>query len=409
MNKFSEEEHLFSAEDEVYHVQNEIRNSAISATNQLCFPIHKIWTDANGVVINVTNGFLNFTGYERNDMIGRKCNFLQGKDTDSTDVRTIRKAIAAKQETCVVILNYCKNGNPFWNVLTILPVYNASHELVSFSSTIVGLRIPPQMRNKPRLCLTDAMALINVFSAIPSTISLKFETLSVDSETVSTDEERSLFKHINYSTIGTKEPIIIEETVDFIAETNLPTEKGVFRMRAYRNNVTGAEPLALIHGNVRGKKAVLCRVHDQCVTSEVFGSVKCDCKQQLDYALNEIKTNSPGIVFYLPQEGRGIGIANKVAAYALQESGFDTVDANRELGLPDDAREYACVPQILADLNVKSIRLMTNNPRKIDKLSNLGVTITERVECICTPNSPHSRHYVSTKAERMGHMIDMKH
>ena len=176
-------------------------------------------------------------------------------------------------------------------------------------------------------------------------------------------------------------------------------------MRAYRNPATGAEPLAMIVGDVENQpNGVLCRVHDQCQTSEVFGSLKCDCKEQLDLALERIQTEG-GMLIYLPQEGRGIGLANKVAAYAAQEMGLDTVDANRSLGLPDDAREYDAVKDILADLGVASLRLMTNNPRKVAELTKLGIKVEERVPIITPPNSEFSRMYVKAKQERMAHMF----
>ena len=190
---------------------------------------------------------------------------------------------------------------------------------------------------------------------------------------------------------------------------------------------------------VKGSEACPVRVHDQCMTSEVLGSLRCDCKGQLDQALASIQeigqgmddrilhitlkstklsrisisppiisnfsAHDPGMVIYLPQEGRGIGLANKIAAYALQETGVDTVDANRQLGLPDDARVYGAVAQILKDLSVSSIKLMTNNPRKIEHLSNLGINIVERMSCASPSLSSWSKSYVKAKINRMGHML----
>ena len=161
-------------------------------------------------------------------------------------------------------------------------------------------------------------------------------------------------------------------TTKFVAETRLPTKQGAYRLMAFRDS---SKPLGLsdvtllIWGQVEGRSDVPVRVHDQCATSEVFGSLKCDCKDQLDAAKMLIRDNPDGgIIFYLPQEGRGIGLSNKIAAYALQEKGHDTVDSNRLLGLPDDAREYSCVPTILDHLKISSIALITNNPRKIRML-----------------------------------------
>lgn len=148
----------------------------------------------------------------------------------------------------------------------------------------------------------------------------------------------------------------------------------------------------------------MVRVHDACFTSEVLGSLKCDCREQLQLALEHIHNHPPGIVIYLQQEGRGIGLANKIAAYALQEKGLDTVDANRALGLPDDCREYSAVKHILNDLGVKSIILMTNNPRKIVQMESLGIQVTGRLPCIVSP-SEFNQGYLQAKEERMSHML----
>ncbi|KAK9786794.1 hypothetical protein WJX73_000386 [Symbiochloris irregularis] len=147
------------------------------------------------------------------------------------------------------------------------------------------------------------------------------------------------------------------------------------------------------------------RVHDACFTSEVLGSLKCDCSGQLQLAMEYIQQHKPGIVIYLQQEGRGIGLANKIAAYALQEKGLDTVDANRALGLPDDCREYSSVSNILRDLGVKSVKLMTNNPRKIRVLERLGVKVLERLPCIVAPGALNV-HYLATKRLRMSHLLE---
>lgn len=193
-----------------------------------------------------------------------------------------------------------------------------------------------------------------------------------------------------------------EPAVQFVAETLLPTARGSYRVRAYRDPRTGSEPLAIVSGDVIGRAGVLVRVHDECLTSEVLGSLRCDCREQLEHALDRIRIEG-GVVVYLRQEGRGIGLANKIAAYALQEQGLDTVDANRALGLPDDAREYGAAAAILADLGLTDIRLLTNNPRKIEKLTVLGVSVRERVPTLM-PANPHSRGYLSAKRDRMGHL-----
>ena len=195
----------------------------------------------------------------------------------------------------------------------------------------------------------------------------------------------------------------------FVAETKLPTDRGFYRVRAYRhvNPNTGevTEPVCVIYGEVEGREDVPVRVHDACFTSEVLGSMKCDCKQQLEMAMDYIKENGPGIVCYLQQEGRGIGLANKIAAYAVQEEGVDTVDANRRLGLPDDTREYTAVENMLRELDVKSVQLMTNNPRKIRELECGGIKITGRIACVVKANL-FNEGYLAAKERRMSHVLD---
>jgi len=202
-------------------------------------------------------------------------------------------------------------------------------------------------------------------------------------------------------------PLVHTNKLSFVAETNLPTIRGNFRVRSYRltTNLSTIEPLAIIFGEVEGKSNVPLRVHDQCFTSEVLGSMKCDCQEQLSFSLEYIKSHSPGIVIYLQQEGRGIGLANKIAAYSLQENGFDTVEANRRLGLPDDSRNYDVVYDILQDLKIQSVQLLTNNPRKIDLLTQLGIQITQRIPIVMVPNSTNLG-YLQTKALKMNHLLD---
>jgi len=196
-----------------------------------------------------------------------------------------------------------------------------------------------------------------------------------------------------------------EPRVSFVAETLLPTDKGSYRVRAYRDGVDDTEPVAIVFGDVSGGVDVPVRVHDECFTSEVLGSLKCDCREQLDFAMDFIRRRGPGVVIYLRQEGRGIGLANKIAAYHLQEHGHDTVDANRMLGLPDDSRRYDAAACMLRDMGVESIRLMTNNPRKVEKLAEQGVRISERIPVLIKAN-PHSAGYLEAKHARMGHDLD---
>jgi len=186
-------------------------------------------------------------------------------------------------------------------------------------------------------------------------------------------------------------------SLECLARAPIPTKHGEFD--AY---VFPGEHVALVHGDLRGKEGALVRVHSECLTSEVFGSLKCDCKEQLDAAMSAIARVGEGAVLYLRQEGRGIGLANKIRAYALQSRGHDTVDANRLLGLPDDARRYDVARDMLEHLGVESVRLMTNNPDKVDGLRQLGVQVVGRVPVIVAPN-PHSAKYLEAKRLRMEH------
>ncbi len=187
------------------------------------------------------------------------------------------------------------------------------------------------------------------------------------------------------------------------AETLLPTRHGELRCVVYRTP-EGKEHVAMLAGDVDDGGEVICRVHSECLTSEVLGSLKCDCKQQLDAALARIAREGRGVVLYLRQEGRGIGLGNKVRAYALQEEGHDTVDANRLLGLPDDAREYGEAADMLRDLGVARVALMTNNPLKVDGLRAHGLEVT-RVPHI-VPAAKHARGYLEVKRQRMGHALE---
>ena len=199
-------------------------------------------------------------------------------------------------------------------------------------------------------------------------------------------------------------PVKLHET-NFVAECRMPTDLGEFKMRSYSytSHAQKLEPIVMVCGDTNGCENVLVRVHDQCFTSEVFGSLRCDCREQLQKSLELVKKEG-GIVIYLQQEGRGIGIANKVAAYSLQDAGVDTVDANIQLGFKDELREYMAVPDILADLGINSIRLITNNPFKINQLEALGVKITERIP-MQIPSNQHNTRYLLTKRDRMNHIL----
>jgi 3,4-dihydroxy 2-butanone 4-phosphate synthase/GTP cyclohydrolase II len=188
----------------------------------------------------------------------------------------------------------------------------------------------------------------------------------------------------------------------------LPTKFGDFQIMAFGCNqpqlARGGDHVVIMKGDVRGREGVLLRIHSECLTGDVFGSKRCDCGEQLERAMETIAAEGEGLVLYLRQEGRGIGIANKVRAYTLQDQGADTIEANALLGFPADLRTYKCAGCILSFLGVKSVRLMTNNPLKLEELSKHGVKVTERVP-IEIPANPENARYLATKKEQMGHML----
>jgi GTP cyclohydrolase II len=191
--------------------------------------------------------------------------------------------------------------------------------------------------------------------------------------------------------------------IEAIAE--LPSRFGDFHIVAFSNNQDGKEHVAIIKGEVFGAEEVPVRLHSECLTGDVIGSLRCDCRDQLEAALKKIGEMDKGIVLYLRQEGRGIGLTNKVRAYSLQDKGMDTVEANLALGFRDDERDYAVAAHMLQALQVRSVRLMTNNPKKITQLEQYGVKVTERLPHIL-PSNEHNRFYLETKAAKSGHMID---
>ena len=195
-----------------------------------------------------------------------------------------------------------------------------------------------------------------------------------------------------------------DQLIDRVVETRMPTGFGDFNIVGYRTLVDDKHHVAMVKGDVDGAEDVLVRVHSECLTGDVFHSLRCDCGEQLESSLAMIEAVGRGVVLYLAQEGRGIGLLNKLKAYKLQESGLDTVDANLELGLPVDLREYGVGAQILADLGLTTIRLLTNNPKKIHGLSGFGLTVSEQVPIVATSN-PHNEAYLRAKATRMGHVI----
>jgi len=195
-----------------------------------------------------------------------------------------------------------------------------------------------------------------------------------------------------------------EKLVERVEIVQMPTDYGEFQLVLYRSKLDGQHHLALVHGDVAGKPRVLVRVHSECLTGDVFGSRRCDCGPQLHQAMRQIAEAGRGVIVYMRQEGRGIGLAPKIKAYKLQEQGYDTVEANKKLGYDMDLREYGLGAQILVDLGLKTIRLLTNNPKKIVGLEGYGLEIVEQVPIKVNPN-PHNEQYLKTKRKKMGHLL----
>lgn len=195
-----------------------------------------------------------------------------------------------------------------------------------------------------------------------------------------------------------------ESLVHRVAEAKLPTPHGEFRIIGYRNDVDDREHVALVYGEVKGKESVLVRMHSRCLTGDVFGSRRCDCGWQLDSSMRMIAAEGAGVVVYLDQEGRGIGLLNKLKAYELQDAGHDTVEANERLGFAPDLRNYGIGAQILVNLGLTSIRVLTNNPRKLVGLDGYGLTLVERVPIIPDPTD-HNRSYLDVKRDKLGHLL----
>ena len=195
-------------------------------------------------------------------------------------------------------------------------------------------------------------------------------------------------------------------TVERVAEARLPTDFGGFRIIGYRSLNSNEEFVVLVQGELRNDRPNLVRIHSQCLTGDVFGSTKCDCGQQLRKAMELIEREGSGAIVYQQQEGRGIGIINKIRAYALQDEGADTIEANEQLGLAVDLRCYEQCAEILGHLGVNSVRLMSNNPEKIRALEEMGLKVVERVPLI-TPPTDAARSYLRTKKEKMGHLLEL--
>jgi GTP cyclohydrolase II len=195
-----------------------------------------------------------------------------------------------------------------------------------------------------------------------------------------------------------------DSEVTFVAQAKLPTRYGEFVIAGFRSTKGGKEHTALIKGEVSGKQAVPLRIHSECHTGDVFGSMKCDCRDQLEASLKYIASKPCGVLIYLRQEGRGIGLLNKIKAYHLQDLGLDTIEANESLGFPCDLREYGDAAKILTILQIESVALLTNNPDKIAGLEQEGIDVSSRIPLHIPPND-HNRRYLTTKIEKMGHLF----
>jgi 3,4-dihydroxy 2-butanone 4-phosphate synthase/GTP cyclohydrolase II len=234
------------------------------------------------------------------------------------------------------------------------------------------------------------------------------EVMSDDGSMARLPELRS-FARRHKLRIGTIEDLIKyrrtrEKLIERVEMVRLPTDYGDFDLYLYRSHLDGQHHLALVKGEVAGKRNVLVRVHSECLTGDVFGSRRCDCGPQLQQAMKQIAEAGRGVIVYMRQEGRGIGLASKIQAYKLQERGYDTVEANLKLGYGMDLREYGLGAQILVDLGLKTISLLTNNPRKLVGLEGYGLEIVQQVPIRIKPN-PHNRKYLKTKREKLGHLI----
>ncbi len=195
--------------------------------------------------------------------------------------------------------------------------------------------------------------------------------------------------------------------VKMVAVADLPTRRGRFQIVGFWNNRDAKEHIAMVHGDVIGQSDVPVRLHSECLTGDVLGSLRCDCQDQLTEGLRAIEHAPGGVLLYLRQEGRGIGLINKIRAYALQQQGLDTVEANQALGFRDDERDYALAAHMLMSLGIKSVRLITNNPDKIKQLTQYGVTVSGRIPHLIPPNE-HNRFYLETKERRSGHVLELE-
>ena len=237
------------------------------------------------------------------------------------------------------------------------------------------------------------------------------EIMSEDGKMMRTDELISFAEKYNIPYITVKDlqeyRKVFDNLVQCVSITNMPTKYGEFKAHCYINKLNGEHHIALVMGNISDGESVLCRVHSECLTGDVFGSLRCDCGQQLDKAMRMIAEKGRGVLLYMRQEGRGIGLVNKLKAYHLQDNGMDTLEANIALGFKGDLREYYIGAQILRDLEIKSLELLTNNRDKIYQLEDYGMEIIRRIPIEIEANK-YDRFYLKTKQERMGHLLNIE-
>ncbi len=237
------------------------------------------------------------------------------------------------------------------------------------------------------------------------------EIMSEDGKMMRTDELISFAEKYNIPYITVKDlqeyRKVFDNLVQCVSITNMPTKYGEFKAHCYINKLNGEHHIALVMGNISDGESVLCRVHSECLTGDVFGSLRCDCGQQLDKAMRMIAEKGRGVLLYMRQEGRGIGLVNKLKAYHLQDNGMDTLEANIALGFKGDLREYYIGAQILRDLEIRSLELLTNNPDKIYQLEDYGMEIIRRIPIEIKANK-YDHFYLKTKQERMGHLLNIE-
>ena len=237
------------------------------------------------------------------------------------------------------------------------------------------------------------------------------EIMSEDGKMMRTDELISFAEKYNIPYITVKDlqeyRKVFDNLVQCVSITNMPTKYGEFKAHCYINKLNGEHHIALVMGNISDGESVLCRVHSECLTGDVFGSLRCDCGQQLDKAMRMIAEKGRGVLLYMRQEGRGIGLVNKLKAYHLQDNGMDTLEANIALGFKGDLREYYIGAQILRDLEIRSLELLTNNPDKIYQLEDYGMEIIRRIPIEIEANK-YDSFYLKTKQDRMGHLLNIE-